>query len=147
FIIVTMSSIGVPGTNGFIGEFMVIMGTFTSNHLGAFSHLQGGLAAAGGILAAVYMLSVVQKMFFGPLTNEKNAHLPDVNVRESVAIAPLIALVFVIGFFPSLFLSRMTESVQSTIDRYTEGRIAWMQGDENSPASLRPRRGGPLETG
>lgn len=147
FIIVTMSSIGVPGTNGFIGEFMVIMGTFTSNHLGAFSHLQGGLAAAGVILAAVYMLSVVQKMFFGPLTNEKNAHLPDVNVRESVAIAPLIALVFVIGFFPSLFLSRMTESVQSTIDRYTEGRIAWMQGDENSPASLRPRRGGPLETG
>jgi NADH-quinone oxidoreductase subunit M len=147
FLIVTMSSIGVPGTNGFIGEFMIIMGTFTSTHLGAFSHLQGALAAAGVILAAVYMLSVVQKMFFGPLTNEKNSHLPDVNVRESVAISPLIALVFLIGFFPSLFLNRMTESVQSTIDRYAEGRIAWMQGDEAAPASLRPRRGGPLETG
>lgn len=147
FIIITMSSIGVPGTNGFIGEFMVIMGTFASNHLGAFSHVQGGLAAAGVILAAVYMLSVVQKMFFGPLSNEKNLHLSDMNVRESVAIAPLIALVFIIGFFPSLFLNRMTDSVTATIDRYVEGRIAWMQGDEAAPASLRPRRGGPLETG
>lgn len=147
FIIITMSSIGVPGTNGFIGEFMVIMGTFTSHHLGAFSHLHGGLAAAGVILAAVYMLSVVQKMFFGPLTNEKNAGLSDMNVRESVAIAPLIALVFIIGFFPSLFLNRMAESVTATLDQYVEGRIAWMQDGEAATASLRARRGGPLETG
>jgi len=147
FILITMSSIGVPGTNGFVGEFMVIMGTFASNHLGAFSHLHGGLAAAGVILAAVYMLSVVQKMFFGPLTNEKNANLSDMNVRESVAMAPLIALVFLIGFFPSLFLNRMSDSVTATLDRYIEGRIAWSQGAGAEGASLRERRGGPLETG
>src|SRR5690606_27115660 len=89
FIIVTMSSIGVPGTNGFVGEFMVIMGTFMSSHLGAFSHFQATLAALGVILAAVYMLSVVQKMFFGPLKNPKNEGLPDMNVREVIAVSPM----------------------------------------------------------
>ncbi len=147
FLIVTMSSIGVPGTNGFVGEFMVIMGTFVSGNLGAFNHVQGILASAGVILAAVYMLGVVQKVFFGPVTNPKNKHLPDINVRETVAVAPLIALVFVIGFFPSIFLNRMTESVQAVLDRYTEGRRDFAALDHSSPAALKPRRGGMLERG
>jgi NADH-quinone oxidoreductase subunit M len=72
FVIVTMSSVGVPGTNGFVGEFLIIMGTFVSSTLGGNAKLQAGLASAGVILAAVYMLSVVQRMFFGPLSNPKN---------------------------------------------------------------------------
>jgi NADH-quinone oxidoreductase subunit M len=147
FIIVTMSSIGVPGTNGFVGEFMIIMGTFLSEHLGQFAHLQGVLAATGVILAAVYMLSVVQKVFFGPLTNEKNAHLEDINVRESIAIAPLIAMIFVIGFFPNVFLSRLTPSVEAALDRYREQRTEFAGQSDSSPAHLMARRGGALEVG
>src|SRR5688572_64613 len=127
FVIVTMSSIGVPGTNGFVGEFMIVMGTFVSSALGGMAKLQGGLAAFGVILAAVYMLSVVQKMFFGPLTNPKNKRLKDVSPREIIAVAPLIALIFVIGWFPNLFTSRMTEGVETVIDRYRAHRSAWLE--------------------
>ncbi|MDI1449688.1 NADH-quinone oxidoreductase subunit M [Polyangium sp. 6x1] len=111
FLIVTFASVGVPGTNGFVGEFLVIMGTFLSERLGKFAGIHTVGAAAGVILAAVYMLYVVQKMFFGPLTNPKNKHLSDLTVRESLALAPLVLMIFVIGFFPSIFLDRMKESV------------------------------------
>jgi NADH-quinone oxidoreductase subunit M len=148
FVIVTMSSIGVPGTNGFVGEFMIVLGTFVSQTLGKQAKLQGTLAAAGVILAAVYMLGVVQKMFFGPLDNPKNKRLKDINVREVVALAPLIALIFVIGLFPNLFLSRMTEGVRTVVDRYQDGLRAYRDTDpEASKATLAPRRGGPLERG
>ncbi|HET9960575.1 MAG TPA: proton-conducting transporter membrane subunit, partial [Polyangiaceae bacterium] len=148
FLIVTMSSIGVPGTNGFVGEFMVVLGTFVSQALGPQAKLQGTLAAAGVILAAVYMLSVVQKMFFGPLDNPKNKRLKDINPREVVAVAPFIALIFVIGFFPNLFLSRMTDSVRDVVERYENGFRSYRESDpEAKLATLRPRRGGPLEVG
>jgi len=148
FVIVTMSSVGVPGTNGFVGEFMIILGTFVSLPLGSHAQLQAVLASAGVILAAVYMLSVVQKMFFGPLKNPKNKALPDLNVRETVALAPLIALIFVIGFFPEIFLSRMRDSVSVVLDRYGEGRRAQQDMDPNATkAILRPLQGGPLEQG
>lgn len=148
FVLVTMSSIGVPGTNGFVGEFMIIMGTFVSLPLGSHGGLQAVLAAFGVILAAVYMLAVVQKMFFGPLTNPKNAHLSDLNVRETIALAPLVALIFIIGLFPSLFLDRTRDSVQVVLERYTEGRKSFQEMDPSSTvARLLPRRGGSLETG
>jgi NADH-quinone oxidoreductase subunit M len=148
FVIVTLSSIGVPGTNGFVGEFMVVIGTFVSETLGKQAKLQGTLAAAGVILAAVYMLSVVQKMFFGPLNNPKNKILKDINTREVLALAPLIALIFVIGFFPNLFLSRMTESVKAVVDRYEDGLRTYRETDPDSNAAvLAPRRGGPMERG
>jgi len=111
FLIVTFASVGVPGTNGFVGEFLIIMGTFLSERLGKFAGIHTVGAAAGVILAAVYMLYVVQKMFFGPLTNPKNKHLPDLTVRESLALAPFVLMIFVIGFFPSIFLDRMKESI------------------------------------
>jgi NADH-quinone oxidoreductase subunit M len=147
FIIITMSSIGVPGTNGFVGEFMVIMGTFTSADLGSHSHVQGVLAALGVVLAAVYMLSVVQKVFFGPLDNPKNHKLSDINLRETLAVAPLVATVFVLGLFPNLVLSRMQEGVSVVLDRYEEGRRAYAGMEEGSAALLRGRRGGPLDRG
>jgi NADH-quinone oxidoreductase subunit M len=146
FVVVTMSSVGVPGTNGFVGEFMIVMGTFVSSALGGNAKLQGGLAAAGVILAAVYMLAVVQKMFFGPLTNPKNKRLKDMSSREIIAVVPLIALIFVIGWFPSLFTSRMTEGVETVIERYFAHRNAWQNGN-GSFAILTPRRGGPVERG
>ena len=147
FVIVTMSSIGVPGTNGFVGEFLVIMGTFVSLPLGSHGQLQAGLATLGVILAAVYMLSLVQKMFFGPLSNPKNKNLSDLSVRETLALAPLVALIFVIGLFPNLFIERTRESVGSVIESYQEGRKAYMDMTPGAKARLRPRKGGMLETG
>jgi NADH-quinone oxidoreductase subunit M len=148
FVIVTLSSIGVPGTNGFVGEFMVITGTFVSLPLGSHGQLQATLAAAGVILAAVYMLSVVQKMFFGPLSNPKNKGLSDLNVRETLALAPLVAMIFVIGFFPGVFLDRMHASVESVIAGYNDGKKAYSDMDpEATVAKLRPRKGGVMETG
>jgi NADH-quinone oxidoreductase subunit M len=113
FIVVTMASIGVPGTNGFVGEMMIIAGTFVSRRLNQFGPIEAVGAAAGVILAAVYMLSVVQKVFFGPLTNPKNKKLQDITPRETVALAPLVLMIFVIGLFPGLFLDRMRPAVES----------------------------------
>ena len=147
FGVVTMASVGVPGTNGFVGEFMVITGTFVSEKLGHFGKVHAVLAAAGVILAAVYMLTLVQKVFFGPLDNPKNQTLKDLTARETIALAPLVAMIFVIGLFPALLLSRMTPSVESVLSRYVEGRKAWLQMEEATQAQLLPRRGGALERG
>jgi NADH-quinone oxidoreductase subunit M len=147
FVIFTMASIGVPGTNGFVGEFMVIMGTIVSEPLGLWAIPQAAVAAFGVILAAVYMLSVVQKVFFGPLDNPKNQHLEDLNPRETIALAPLAALVFVLGLFPSLFLDRMQDSVAGVLDSYVQGRVAYEQHAEATEHVLKDRRNGPLEKG
>jgi NADH-quinone oxidoreductase subunit M len=110
FVIVTLSSVGLPGTNGFVGEFMIITGTFVSTKLGHFNGVQAVGAALGVILGAVYMLGVVEKMFFGPITKRDNQLLPDLNRRELLAVAPLVMAIFVIGFFPNLLLSRMRDA-------------------------------------
>ncbi len=83
FVIATLASVGLPGTNGFIGEFMVITGTFASNKLGHFNGVQAAGAAFGVILGAVYMLMVVQKMFFGPVTKKENKKLEDMNAPRA----------------------------------------------------------------
>ncbi|MEP7120703.1 MAG: NADH-quinone oxidoreductase subunit M [Byssovorax sp.] len=148
FLIVTFASIGVPGTNGFVGEFMVIMGTYTSERLSTFSGIHTVGASAGVILAAVYMLGVVQKIFFGPLTNPKNKNLPDLTVRETLAVAPLIVMIFVIGFFPSIFLDRTKDAVQLEYNQFKtvseqsirfgdEKNAQMLPEDDFSPAFLR----------
>jgi NADH-quinone oxidoreductase subunit M len=152
FLIVTFASIGVPGTNGFIGEFMVITGTMVSQRLRAFAGVDATLAAAGVILAAVYMLGLTQKVFFGPVTNPKNRNLSDLTPRETIALAPLVLFVFIIGLFPSIFLSRTQGSVQAFLDHY---QSVWAAGRVDSPtARLLPpntdpglERGAPLEPG
>ncbi len=143
FVIVTMASIGVPGTNGFVGEFLVIMGTYVSGALGRHGSMQAVLASSGVILAAVYMLAVVQKMFFGPITRPRNEKLSDLNVRETIALAPLVVMIFVLGLFPSLVLEPMRPSVTSTLEHYKQGRMAYQAASpEATSATLQPRRGG-----
>lgn len=107
FVVATLASIGLPGTNGFIGEFMVITGTFASAKLGHFAGVQAAGAAVGVILGAVYMLMVVQKMFFGPVSKKENRRLEDLVPRELLSLAPLTIMIFVIGFFPTLFLGQI----------------------------------------
>ncbi len=135
FVIVTMASIGVPGTNGFVGEFMIIMGTYSSQKLGKFAGIDAVLASLGVILAAIYMLGVVQRVFFGPLKNAKNKYLPDLNTREILALTPLVVMIFVIGLFPSLFLSRSSEAVSALDQR---NRLVWMESQNlgDRPATL-----------
>jgi NADH-quinone oxidoreductase subunit M len=119
FVIATLASVGLPSTNGFIGEFMVITGTFSSNHLGHFAGVQAAGAAIGVILGAIYMLMVVQKMFFGPVTHKANQNLPDVTPRELLSLAPLAMMIFVIGIFPNVFLTQIkgaAERVQSDFE-------------------------------
>ncbi len=120
WVIVTFSSIGLPGTNGFVGEWLVISGAFLSHGtLGQWGRSQAIGAAFGVILGAAYMLTVTKAVFFGPLDNPKNRHLPDLTRRESVSLAPLIALIFVIGLFPRIFTEPMHVSVAPFVQNWS----------------------------
>src|SRR6185295_12506508 len=118
FVISSMASVGLPGLNGFVGEFLIITGTFTSEKLGHVNGIQSVGAALGVILAALYMLTAVQKMFFGPITREENKHLPDINAREILAVAPLVVAMVIGGVAPNLFLDQMHGAVGRTLDEY-----------------------------
>jgi NADH-quinone oxidoreductase subunit M len=102
FLIVTLSSIGLPGLNGFVGELLVLLGTFQRWPLAA---VVGGL---GVVLGAVYMLTLYRNVFFGP-PNPKWKRLPDVNATELVTLLPLVVLAVVLGVYPGPLL-RLTEA-------------------------------------
>ena len=110
FMVFTLSSIGLPATNGFIGEFLIILGGFTANKLA------GVLALTGVIIGAGYMLWLYQKVFFMEV-NKKVVGLPDMDIRETITLIPLLILVFWIGIYPNSFLSFMHASVQHLIER------------------------------
>jgi NADH-quinone oxidoreductase subunit M len=135
FVVVTLSSIGLPGTNGFVGEFLILSGTWLGRMAKApwFS----AIAATGVILGAVYMLVLVEKVFFGKLENEHNAHLPDLNLREWAVIAPLLVLIVVMGLSPQPFLNPAKPSVDRLLTRFAAA--------EQRLREVEPDR--PLETG
>ncbi|NPC46022.1 NADH-quinone oxidoreductase subunit M [Corallococcus sp. AB032C] len=117
FVIITFSSVAVPGTNGFIGEFLVLMGTFKSTLPLGF----GAFATLGVILGAAYMLWMVQKVFFGSITHRENQHLRDMNLREMLTTAPFIVLVAVMGLMPQPFLDRIAPSTDRYVARASVG--------------------------
>ncbi len=133
FVIVAMSSVGLPGTNGFVGEFMILSGTFVSGFGGLaglpWARVFAAVATTGVILAAVYMLHAVLKMFWGPLSNPQNEHLPDISRRELRALIPLLVLVFWIGLFPRTFLSSMEPSVDAFVAQYNRKLVATLNDD------------------
>ena len=150
FIVATLASIGLPGTNGFVGEFMIITGTFVSTKLGHFNGIQAVGAAVGVILGALYMLSVVQKMFFGPITKPENKRLHDINHREIIAVTPLVLAIFVIGFFPNIFLApirgasdRVVSDLQARMEqnpapRFYQGPIRLLARRPEAPQTQLP---------
>jgi NADH-quinone oxidoreductase subunit M len=103
--IIALSSIGLPGTNGFVGEFLVLLGSFKTTPIATT------LSAIGVILAAAYLLWAVQRILYNPLDKPSNASLTDLNWREIGLLAPLLAVVIWMGVYPKPVLNRMEASV------------------------------------
>lgn len=111
FLIVTFSSIALPGTNGFVGEFLILLGSFKA------APVLSSVAATGVIFGAVAMLWMVKRVFFGPVTHEENRRLLDLNSREVIVMLPLIVLIFVLGFAPGILTKKMDKSVAKFVER------------------------------
>jgi len=110
FVIASLSSIGLPFLNGFVGEFFILLGTWTS-HWVSHPYIVTMFAATGVIWAAVYMLWMLQRVLFGEVTNPENAKLSDLNSRELGLIFPLMILMLFMGVYPRVFLDRSQASV------------------------------------
>ncbi|MGI8407797.1 MAG: complex I subunit 4 family protein, partial [Actinomycetota bacterium] len=106
FLFVVLSSIGLPGLNGFVGEFLVLLGTFVGYRWWVIP------AAFGVVLAAIYLLWAYKRVFHGPVTNEANRSIPDLRTRELVMLAPILVLIVVIGVYPKPFLDRINPSAE-----------------------------------
>ena len=110
FMVFTLASIGLPATNGFIGEFLILLGGFAANKWA------GVLACTGIIIGAGYMLWLYQRIFFMEI-NPKIVGLPDMDIRETLALLPMLFLVFWIGVYPNSFLSFLHPTVQHLLER------------------------------
>jgi NADH-quinone oxidoreductase subunit M len=108
-LVAVLSSAGLPGLNGFVGEFLILLAAFQA------SPLIGALAATGVVLGAVYLLYMYQRVMFGPVTKQENKGLKDLSMREAIILAPLIILFVLMGFFPGPILRRTEPSVQKLI--------------------------------
>jgi NADH-quinone oxidoreductase subunit M len=122
FLVMTMSSIGLPTLNGFIGEFLILQGVFV------VSKVWAAFAASGVVLGAAYMLYLYQRTMFGKVENPKNERLLDMGQREFATFAPLLILAVWMGIYPAPFLRRLEKSVQHIVERvspqYAEAYLA-----------------------
>ncbi len=128
FMIVTLSSIGLPGTNGFVGEFLILLGTFQSNVV------YGVLATTGVILGAAYMLWMFQRVMFGKITRPENEKLKDLSAREITVLVPMVIMIFLMGIYPKLFFSKMDVTVENFLKDF-KGKVE-MKADLPTPKLL-----------
>jgi NADH-quinone oxidoreductase subunit M len=129
FLLITLASIGLPGLNGFVGEFLILLGAFRWDpRFAAF-------AASGVILSAVYMLWMFQRVNYGPVTNDENLKLPDLTVRERWVIIPAVAMTILMGVLPGIFLKPMQPSVDLLLQRLSRTVVAQQQ---RGPAAGHP---------
>jgi NADH-quinone oxidoreductase subunit M len=119
FLIATLSSIGLPGLNGFVGEFLVLLGTFGANRIRAV------FAATGVILSAVYMLWMYQRVIWGQVTNERNAFLTDLVGRERLMLIPLLILMVWMGVYSNHFLRRMDAPVTKLMNQMQSRQVEY----------------------
>ena len=118
FLIVALASLGLPMLNGFIGEFLIIVGSYRM-HAGYAT-----LAATGVVLAAVYLLWMYQRVFYGDIRNEKNRALPDCNGREKLILTIAVLIILGMGIYPQPFLRRLDQSVATILQR--SGQRTWL---------------------
>ncbi len=117
FLLVALSSLGLPGLSGFVGEFLILLGTFFTYRWWVVP------AAFGVVLAAIYLLWSYQRVFHGEVTNEANRSLPDLNPRELAMLAPIVALIVFIGVYPKPFLERIEPSAQRVVDTFNRSTV------------------------
>jgi len=132
FVFTVLSSVGLPFLNGFVGEFLIMVGMFQSHALGItasvnWNYIATMLAGTGVIFAAVYLLWMVQRVFFGKVTNDKNRGLADLSWREIGLMAPLLFLMVYMGVYPKPFLNKtddVVKAIQQRIMHQAGGTIA-----------------------
>ncbi|MCX6125554.1 MAG: NADH-quinone oxidoreductase subunit M, partial [Proteobacteria bacterium] len=120
-IVSTLSSVGLPGTGGFIGEFLILLGTFQA------MPIAGVFASLGVLLGAIYMLTLCRRILFGPLSNPENKNLKDLNARELGYLVPLAVLAIVMGVFPNSFIGKTRASIEHLAKNYREYHLDYRQ--------------------
>jgi NADH-quinone oxidoreductase subunit M len=133
FLIVTLSSIGLPGFNGFVGEFLILLGTFGA------SHARAAVAAVGVILSAVYMLWMYQRVIWGEIRDPRNGSLPDLVGRERAMLIPLLILMLWMGVYSNHFLRPMDASVAKLMNQSQSGRVEYAKTAEPDSSGAPPR--------
>lgn len=128
FMVVMLSSVGLPGLNGFVGEFLILLGAFD-----AFPVL-AVIAVSGVVLGAVYLLWMFQRVMLGPLSNPKNQGLKDLSPREILVFTPLLVMMFVMGLYPQPFLQRMEPTVETYLANL-RAKVAAVEQAEAAPAA------------
>jgi NADH-quinone oxidoreductase subunit M len=118
FFVVTLSSIGLPGTNGFIGEFLILLGAWKTHPL------LTAIASLGVIFGAVYMLWLFQRVMFGSVKHPENENLPDLSVREGVVLLPLLIAIFAMGIFPHFIFEKMEPSIEKFLARSGSSKVS-----------------------
>jgi NADH-quinone oxidoreductase subunit M len=124
FLFIGLSSIGLPGTNGFVGEFLILLGTFKANWL------YGGIAVTGVIFSAAYFLWYYERSMLGPLGKAVKDSIRDLHPREILIASALSVMILWIGLYPSPFLKMMNGSVQALVDRLERGTVASLESKQ-----------------
>jgi NADH-quinone oxidoreductase subunit M len=135
FLLIGLASIGLPGTNGFIGEFLVLLGAFKAHWL------YGAIAVTGVIFGAAYFLWYYERAILGPVGKAVRESIGDLHLRETVIALSLSIMILWIGLYPAPFLRMMNGSVQALVDRIDHGKVAVLEGRghgtrENGPGDL-----------
>ena len=119
FMIAVLSSVGLPGLNGFVGEFLILVGSFKQYTVFTI------FATSGIVFAAVYLLWMFQRVMFQDITNQKNEDFKDMTLREIMTVLPLIFLMFFIGLYPDVFLSRINPTVVHFVSIIEHNKYAY----------------------
>jgi len=128
FLIITLASVGMPALNGFVGEFLTMLGAYLRDPRFVV------VAGLGVILSAVYMLTMFQKVYLGEVTNPKNEKLQDLQPREWASVLPLCALAILMGVLPSIFLAPMEPAVKRVVERMQAARPLVAEANAAAPA-------------
>src|SRR4029077_12329425 len=146
FMVIMLASVGLPGLCGFVGEFLVLVGTFTANKTWAANGLSGyfpapklmaAISATAVIIAAMYLLGMYQRLMFGPLDKPENKAVKDIHGRETWVFGLVVAAALVMGVWPQPILERSEKSVQAFVSSYRD-RLAEARRSPDAPAHVYP---------